>query len=34
MDGNFHEPKLHIEGDGIGVFATAVTDTTYFLVIK
>jgi hypothetical protein len=34
MDGNFHEPKLHIEGDGIGVFASADVDTTYFEVIK
>lgn len=34
MDGNFHEPKMHIEGDGIGVFASAVVDTTYFTVIK
>jgi hypothetical protein len=33
MDGNFHEPKLHIEGEGIGVFASAVTDTAYFYVI-
>lgn len=31
-DGNFHEPKLDITGDGIGVFASAVTDTTYFFV--
>jgi|WetSurMetagenome_2_1015567.scaffolds.fasta_scaffold34282_3 hypothetical protein len=34
MDGNFHEPKLHIEGDGIGVFASAVVDTTYFQVTR
>jgi len=30
LDGNFHEPKMHIEGDGIGVFGSAVTDTVYF----
>ena len=34
MDGNFHEPKLHIDGDGIGVFGSAVSDTVYFKVIK
>jgi hypothetical protein len=34
MDGNFHEPKLHIEGDGIGVFASAIVDTVYFNVTK
>ena len=32
LDGNFHEPKMHIEGDGIGVFGSAVTDTVYFTV--
>jgi hypothetical protein len=32
LDGNFHEPKLHIEGDGIGVFGSAVTDTVYFTI--
>jgi hypothetical protein len=32
LDGNFHEPKVDIKGDGIGVFASAVTDTTYFFV--
>ncbi|RJP72375.1 MAG: DUF4249 family protein [Ignavibacteriales bacterium] len=34
MDGNFHEPKLHLEGDGIGVFASAIPDTVYFRIIK
>ncbi len=34
LDGNFHEPKMHIEGDGIGVFASALADTVYFKVIK
>ncbi|MCX6151764.1 MAG: DUF4249 family protein [Ignavibacteriales bacterium] len=34
MDGNFHEPKLHIDGDGIGVFGSAVADTVYFTITK
>ncbi|RJP64959.1 MAG: hypothetical protein C4539_13895, partial [Ignavibacteriales bacterium] len=34
MDGNFHEPKLHLDGDGIGVFASAIPDTVYFRIIK
>ncbi len=34
MDGNFHEPKLHLEGEGIGVFASAIPDTVYFQIIK
>ncbi|MGE5681075.1 MAG: DUF4249 family protein [Bacillota bacterium] len=29
MDGNFHEPKLHIDGQGIGVFGSAIADTVY-----
>ncbi|MDR3667365.1 MAG: DUF4249 family protein [Ignavibacteriaceae bacterium] len=32
LDGNFHEPQMHIDGDGIGVFGSAVTDTVYFSV--
>lgn len=32
LDGNFHEPALHIEGDGIGIFASAIADTVYFTV--
>jgi hypothetical protein len=34
MDGNFHEPKLHFEGDGIGVFGSAIADTAYFRILK
>ncbi|MCA9744473.1 MAG: DUF4249 family protein [Deferribacteres bacterium] len=34
IDGNFHEPALHIEGDGIGVFASAIADTVYFRVTQ
>ncbi len=31
-DGNFIEPEFHFEGDGIGVFGSAVTDTMYFTI--
>jgi hypothetical protein len=34
LDGNFHEPKMHIDGEGVGVFGSAVTDTVYFTIIK
>lgn len=34
MDGNFHEPKLHLEGDGIGVFGSAIADTAYFNILR
>ena len=34
IDGNFHEPKFYLEGDGIGVFGSAVTDTVYVKVVK
>lgn len=34
IDGNFHEPVFHIDGDGIGVFGSAVTDTVYFSVTQ
>lgn len=34
IDGNFHEPAFHIEGDGIGVFGSAVVDTAYFDVLR
>ncbi len=34
MDGNFHEPQMNIQGDGIGVFASAVTDTVYFEILR
>ena len=33
-DGNFHEAKFNIEGDGIGVFGAVVTDTLYVSVIQ
>lgn len=32
IDGNFHLPALHVEGDGIGVFASAITDTVILTV--
>ena len=34
IDGNLYEPKFHFEGDGIGVFGSAITDTTFFEVQK
>jgi hypothetical protein len=34
MDGNYHEPKLHFEGDGIGVFGSFIADTVYFHINK
>jgi len=34
FDGNFHEPRINIEGDGIGVFCSVVPDTVYFKVLK
>lgn len=33
-DGNFHEPKLHIDGDGIGVFGSAIRRVFHFSVYK
>ena len=33
IDGNFHEPILHVEGDGVGVFGSAIVDTVYFEVL-
>lgn len=30
FDGNFHEPKVTLQGDGIGVFASMIADTVYF----
>ena len=33
-DGNLHEPIFDIDGDGIGVFGSAVTDTIYLNVLK
>ncbi|MCX7876537.1 MAG: DUF4249 family protein [Melioribacteraceae bacterium] len=34
FDGNFHEPKITIQGDGIGVFASMIADTVYFSIKK
>ncbi len=34
MDGNLHEPIFDMEGDGIGVFGSAVTDTLYLNILK
>ena len=33
-DGNFHAPVINIEGDGIGVFGAAATDTVFVRVIE
>lgn len=34
IDGNLYEPKFHFEGDGIGIFGSAIADTVYFEVIR
>ncbi|MCE1188581.1 MAG: hypothetical protein LWX56_05515 [Ignavibacteria bacterium] len=34
FDGNFHEPKIILQGDGIGVFASAIRDTVIFNLVK
>ncbi len=34
FDGNFHEPRMKLEGDGIGVFGSYIADTVYFKVLK
>ena len=34
IDGNFHEPIFHIEGDGVGVFGSAIADTVFFEVLE
>jgi len=34
VDGNLHEPLFHIEGDGIGVFGSAVIDTLSLNILK
>jgi hypothetical protein len=34
IDGNFHEAKFHLEGDGIGVFGAVVADTVRIKVLK
>lgn len=33
-DGNFHEPRINIQGDGIGIFGSAIADTVYLKVTK
>jgi hypothetical protein len=34
IDGNFHEPEFHFEGDGIGVFGSAIADTVQITVLR
>ena len=34
VDGNLHEPLFDIEGDGIGYFGSAVTDTVFLEILK
>ncbi|KAA3618772.1 MAG: DUF4249 family protein [Calditrichaeota bacterium] len=34
IDGNFHEPVLNIEGDGIGIFGSAIADTVFLEVLR
>ena len=34
FDGNFHEPRINISGDGIGIFGSAIADTVYLKVQK
>lgn len=34
FDGNFHEPRMNMQGDGIGIFASAIADTVYLKVKK
>lgn len=34
IDGNLYEPKFNIEGDGIGVFGSAIADTVFYEVLK
>ncbi|NUQ82592.1 MAG: DUF4249 family protein [Bacteroidetes bacterium] len=34
FDGNFVEPRMAIEGDGIGVFGSVIADTVYFNVLR
>lgn len=33
-DGNFHEARFNFEGDGIGIFGSYISDTTYVSVIR
>lgn len=32
LDGNFHTPLMNLDGDGIGVFGSAIRDTAYFTI--
>ncbi len=34
IDGNLREPRFHIEGDGIGLFGSALADTIYFNILQ
>ncbi len=34
IDGNLYEPKFFIDGDGIGVFGSAIADTVHFNVLR
>ncbi len=34
IDGNLWEPKFHFDGDGIGVFGSALADTVYIEVLQ
>lgn len=34
IDGNLYEPKFFIEGDGIGVFGSAIADTVFFEILR
>jgi pyruvate formate-lyase activating enzyme-like uncharacterized protein len=34
FDGNFHNPKEHFTGDGVGVFASALADTLVYRIVK
>ena len=34
IDGNLLEPRFHFEGNGIGVFGSAVRDTVYFEIFR
>jgi len=34
LDGNFHEPKFNIEGDGLGVFGSIIADTVRCRVVR
>lgn len=34
QDGNFHEPRLNLTDDGIGIFGSYIADTVYIKVLK